>query len=82
MNLGYKIDSENVRKKALIDLMKDLPLQTLQIAYLYARNYSEYGEDVTKTLATVAQNAAALEKAYRKGYYEGLKRKTESEDAE
>lgn len=72
--------SENVRKQALIYLMRDLPLQTLQIAYLFAKNYSEYGEDVTKTWVTATQNASALEKAYRKGYYDGLKNKVESED--
>lgn len=79
MNIGYKTDTENTRKQALIDLLKDMPIQTLQIAYLYAKNYTEYGEDVTKTWVTATQNAAALEKAYRKGYYDALQRQAESE---
>lgn len=74
MNTKYKIDVEKVRKQALIDLIKDIPLEILQIAYFYAKNYAEYGEDVTKTLTTAAENAAALENAYRKGYYDGLER--------
>lgn len=80
MNIGYKTDTENIRKQALIDLLKDMPIQTLQIAYLYAKNYSEYGEDVTRTWVTATQNASALEGAYRKGYYDALKRQAESED--
>ena len=79
MNIGYKTDTENIRKQALIDLLKDMPIQTLQIAYLYAKNYSEYGEDVTRTWVTATQNASALEKAYRKGYYDALQRQAESE---
>ena len=75
-----KVDAENAKKQVLIDLMKDMPLSTLQIAFVYAKNYAEYGEDVTKTWLTVTENASALEKAYRKGYYEGLKRQAESED--
>ena len=73
MNIGYKTDTENIRKQALIDLLKDMPIQTLQIAYLYAKNYSEYGEDVTRTWVTATENSSALEKAYRKGYYDALR---------
>lgn len=80
MNIGYKTDTENIRKQALIDLLKDMPIQTLQIAYLYAKNYSEYGEDVTRTWVTVTQNASALEKAYRKGYYDALERNSRMKD--
>ena len=39
MNIGYKIDTEKVRKQNKIDLLNDQPLQTLQIAYLYAKNF-------------------------------------------
>lgn len=82
MNIGYKTDAENVKKQALIDLMKDMPLPTLQIAFVYARNYAEYGEDVTRTWLTATQNASALEKAYKKGYYDALQRQEESENKE
>lgn len=43
-------------------------------AYLYATNYILFGEDVTKQWSTATQNSCALEKAYNKGYYEGLQR--------
>lgn len=49
-------------------------------AYLHAINYTLYGEDVTKNWAIATQNASALEKAYRKGYYDALQRQAETED--
>jgi IS5 family transposase len=51
-------------------------------AYLHAINYTQYGEDVTEKWVTAIQNTSALEKAYRKGYYDALQRRTESEDVE
>ena len=79
MNVGYHTDTEVVRKQALMDLMKDMPLPTLSIAYLYAKNYTKYGEDVTKDWLTATEQSAALEKAYRDGYYDALQRRAESE---
>ena len=35
-----------------------------------------------KVWITATQNASALEKAYRKGYYDALQRQSESEDKE
>lgn len=67
-----KKDAENIRKQVLLDYLKDLPSQTLQITYLYAKNYVDYGEDVTKIWDNVAQNTSALQKAYHKGYYDAL----------
>ena len=74
MNVGYDTDFENVKKQALLDLMKGMPLQLLQVAYSYAKIYVELGVDITKTWDTAIQNADVLEKAYKKGYYEGLER--------
>jgi len=74
MNVGYHTDFENLKKQAILDLMKDMPLQLLQVAYSYAKNYVELGVDITKTWDTATRNADALEKAYKKGYYEGFKR--------
>lgn len=70
-----KIESDALtrKKQEFIDLMKQMPIQTLAIAYLYAKNYTEYGADVTKTWLTVIENSKALENAYRKGYYDGSK---------
>lgn len=82
LDAGYDTDSENVKKQALLNLMKDMPLQTLQIAYVYAENYVEYGEDVTKTWNTATEQLSILQKAYRKGYYDALQRQSESEESE
>jgi len=65
--------AESRKKQEIIDLMKKMPIETLSIAYLYAKNYTEYGEDVTRTWLTAVENASSLEKAYRKGYYDGSK---------
>ena len=41
-----------------------------------------YGEDVTEKWMTATQNASALGKAYRKGYYDALQRQEERNDKE
>lgn len=70
-----KIESDALarKKQEIIDLMRNMPLQTLVIAYIYAKNYTEYGVDVTKTWLTVVENSEALKNAYNKGYYDGCK---------
>jgi len=54
----------------------------ISMAYQYAISYHLYGVDVRQEWVTVTQNASALEKAYRKGYYDALQRQAESEDKE
>ena len=54
-------------KEALLSELSKLSPQVLVIAYLYAVNYTRYGEDVTKDWLTATQQSAALEKAYVKG---------------
>ena len=49
-----------------------MPSMVIVTAYLHAINYTLYGEDVTEKWLTATQNASALEKAYRKGYYDAL----------
>ena len=82
MDVRYDTDSENIKKQALLNLMKDMPLQTLQIAYVYAENYKEYGDDVTKTWNTATEQSSILAKAYRKGYHDALQRHAESRSEE
>ncbi len=65
---------EDAVKSAIIDLMKEEPLPVLQIAYIYAKHFIMYGEDITKTWDTAIENVNMLEKAYRKGYYDALER--------
>lgn len=82
MGIRYDIDSENVKKQALLNLMKDMSLQTLQIAFVYAENYKEYGEDVTKTWNTATEQSSILAKAYRKGYHDALQKQAEGKAEE
>ena len=57
------------------ELAKELAkenFQVLALAYAYAKNLYLYGTDVTKTCHTAIANTAALDRAYRKGYYDGM----------
>jgi hypothetical protein len=56
---------EEQKQKMLDELSKDY--NKLAIAYVYAKNYLEYGVDVTQVWDTVTLNTANLEKAYAKG---------------
>ena len=71
---------QEYESKRLIDELSKMPPMVIATAYLHAINYTLYGEDVTEKWITATQNASALEKAYRKGYYDALQRQAESED--
>ena len=66
--------------KQLIDELSKMPPMVIATAYLYAINDTSYGVDVTEKWLTATQNASALEKAYKKGYYDALQRQVESRD--
>ena len=68
------------KNKQLIDELSKMPPMVIATAYLHAINYTLYGVDVTEKFVTATQNAYALEKAYRKGYYDALQRNMESEE--
>ena len=68
-----------VRSNQLLDELSKMPDMVIATAYLYAINYTRYGEDVTKEWTTAIQHASALEKAYREGYYDALQRLSETE---
>lgn len=70
------------KTKYLLNELSKMPPMVIATAYVYATNYTTYGEDVTEKWVTATQNSAALEKAYRKGYYDALQRLRESEDDE
>lgn len=70
---------QEYESKRLIDELSKMPPMVIATAYLHAINYTLYGEDVTEKWITAAQNASALEKAYRKGCYDALQRQAESE---
>ena len=67
-------------EQLIINELSKMQPMVIATAYLYAINYTLYGEDVTKEWLTATQNASALEKAYRKGYYDALQRQKESEE--
>ena len=69
---------QEYKTKQLIDELSKMPPMVIATAYLHAINYTLYGEDVTEKWITATQNASALEKAYRRGYYDALQRQAES----
>ena len=71
---------QEYQSKQLIDELSKMPPMVIATAYLHAINYTLYGEDVTEKWETATQNASALEKAYRRGYYDALQRQAESEE--
>jgi len=73
---------QEYESKQLLDELSKMPPMVIATAYLYAINFTLYGEDVTEKWLTAVQNASALEKAYQKGYYDALQRQAESEDKE
>lgn len=70
------------KSKLLIDELSKMPPMVIATAYLHAINYTRYGEDVTEKWVTATQQAAVLEKAYNKGYYDALQRLSESEESD
>lgn len=61
------------QKHMIMEELNALDYKTLSTAYLYAKNFHSYGVDVTEKWLTATQQSAALSKAYRDGYYYGLK---------
>lgn len=60
------------KRNALLEELAKEDLQVLALAYTYAKHLLMYGEDITKAISTATQNAAILDKAYRKGYYDAI----------
>ena len=63
---------QDYERKKLIDEISKMPPMVIATAYLYALNYTLYGEDVTKAWTTAVQQHAVLSKARERGYYEAL----------
>lgn len=68
---------ESKKIEYLLDELSKKPPMVIATAYLYAINYTLYGEDVTKAWTSAVQNSSALEKAYNEGYYDALHRQSE-----
>ena len=71
---------QEYERKQLIEELSKMPPMVIATAYLHAINYTLYGIDVTEKWVTATQNVNALERAYRKGYYDALQSQAESED--
>ena len=71
---------QEYESKQLIEELSKMPPMVIATAYLYALNYTLYGEDVTEKWLTATQNASALERAYREGYHDALQGQKESEE--
>ena len=70
---------DSVKQKLLDSLAKE-PTMVLSTAYAYAKNYVEYGEDITKAWTTAVQQASMIEKVSlnaRAQAYETFKREYE-----
>ena len=80
MDLTKEQKMQKQESKQLIEELSKMPPMVIATAYLYALNYTLYGEDVTEKWLTATQNASALEKANREGYYDALQRWKESEE--
>lgn len=52
---------ENKDKQELLDLLSKEPIIVISTAYVYAKNYIKYGEDITKAWTTAVQQASILE---------------------
>lgn len=72
-------DSELKKAAYLRELAKESPLVVSQ-ALMYAKNLDRFSVDVSQKWMTVVEQSAALEEAYRRGYYEGLGAKERSDD--
>ena len=59
-------------KEVMLEELAKEDLQVLALAYIYAKNLHMYGEDVTKASCSAIQNAAMLDEAYKKGYYDAM----------
>lgn len=70
------------KENPLIDELSKMSPMVIKTAYLHAINYTLYGEDVTEKWLTATQNASALEKAYKKGYDDALRKQSESKSKE
>lgn len=65
---------QEYEKRQLLDELSKMPPMVISTAYLHAINYTLYGENVTEKWLTATQQASALEKAYRDGYYDALQK--------
>lgn len=57
-------------KKQLLDLLSEEPPMVLSTAYIYAKNYVQYGEDITKAWTTAVQQSSIIQEVRQKAWVE------------
>lgn len=77
--MGFKVkdtpeEAENKQRLDILNKLSVLDIKILQTAYLYAKNYVEFGMNVTEKWVTACQNSESLERAYHKGYRVGYEK--------
>jgi len=55
-------------KQELLDLLAKEPQMVLSTAYVYAKNYVQYGEDITKARINTAQQLSVLQEVRQKAW--------------
>lgn len=65
-------DNSIAMKDMLLKSLSEEPYTTLSVAYLYAKHYVRYGDDITKAWDTATKQTDALKKAYLKGYADAM----------
>lgn len=65
------------KKQIMLDELSEEPEMVIATAYLYAKTFVRYGEDITEAWNTAVQQKAILEKAYNNGYSDALKEREE-----
>lgn len=65
---------EDVQKEALIAELRKESVSIICLALMYAKNFEETQEDLTRRLINVEQNADLLQRIYNKGYEEGFEK--------
>ena len=62
---------EDLQKEALIAELRKESVSVICLAMMYAKNFEETQEDLTRRLINVEQNTDLLQRIYNKGYEEG-----------
>ena len=63
---------EGIRKLDLINELEKYNIGLLELALLYARNFEDFGEDITKKWETAEEQREKLQEIYNKGYEDGF----------
>lgn len=61
-------------REVILKLLSEEPIEVLQTAFLYSKNYIDYGVNVVEQWQTATQQSANLQRAYMKGYKEALEK--------